>query len=352
MEVTSSQLPGDADRQPCQEGPTNTRDVLLKAPFSTTTGGGDEYGSTMVPGQPQWPYPSGEGGDVEANQSEAESGLAPAWSLPSLDFCSAADALLWEGDEAEPSLPLISAETSTSTAGFASPSSGGQEGDDDADEHSMALSLDVSCQRADFRAMPRALSLLRDYTTKSAQRRYFVVQVYQRLRSSDHTSNRSSSSSSYASSTSASPTLPRTHVCALHDASLLPTNKMLQHWVEVPQEPRMEPRIELRHRRTWARLWARLRGRLQQVVKCCRDRAERRRRAGRDLGRRRRDASPAGRQLCSDGQGASSLDNLDEVLNNLSSDDLYKAGAMCWHVRRIYQRSVSYLQALWCWRGL
>ncbi|XP_070386280.1 uncharacterized protein [Dermacentor albipictus] len=346
MEVTSSQLPGDADRQPCQDGPTNTRDILLKAPSTITTGGGDEYGSTTVPGQPQWPYPSGEGGDVEANQSEAESGLAPAWWLPSPDFCSAVDALPWEGDEEEPSLPPISVETSTSTASPGSPSSGGQEGNDEVDEHSMALILDVSSQRADFRATPSTVSFLSDSSTKSAQRGYFVFPGYQRLRSSDHSSVRSSSSS-YAPSTSASPTAPQTHVCALTDSSLLSTNKLLEQWVEVPLEPRIEPR----RRPMWTRLWAGLLGLLQQMVKCCRDRAERRRRAGCDLGLSRRGASPAGRQLCSNGKRASSHHIFDEVFNNITADEFYKAGARCWHIRRIYQWCVSYLHALCCWRG-
>ncbi|XP_070384407.1 uncharacterized protein [Dermacentor albipictus] len=312
------------------------RDVLLKAPCSTTTGGGDEYGRTTVPGQPQWSYPSGEDGDVEANQSQAESGLAPAWSLPSLDVRCTVDIFPWEGDEAEPSPPPLSIEMSTSTTSVVSPSSGEQEGDDEDDEQPMARVLDVSGQRADFRTTPSAASLLSD----------FVFQGYQSLRSSEHLSSRSSGSS-YGPITSASPTPPQTHVRVLHDAFLLSTNKFLEQWLESPLEPRIEPR----RRPTWARLWAGLRGNLEQMVKCFRDRAGRRHLAGRNLGRRRRDASRAGRELCSDGQGEGSGHNMDEVFTNVSSDDFYMAGAWCWHVRRIYQRCVAYLHALWCWRG-
>nr|XP_054920171.1 uncharacterized protein LOC129381384 [Dermacentor andersoni] len=354
MEVTVPPLPEDADRQPCQEGNTNTRDVLLKPPSCTTSGGGDEYGRTTVPGQPPWPYPSGEGGDVEADQTQAESDvslsteyLTPAGSLLSLDFCSTFDIFPWEGDEAEPSPPPRLAETSTSTASVLSPPSGEEERDEEADEQPVARILDVSGQRVDFRTTPSAASLLSDSSTKSAQRGYFVVQGYQSLSNSDSSDRSSSSGSTYAPSTSASPTPPRTPVRAVHDASVLSTSKLLKQWLEDPLEPRIEPR----RRPTWARLWAGLRGHLQQMVKCRRDRAGRRRLAGRDLGRRRRDAGRAGRKLCSDGQGASSRHNVDEAFNNVSSDEFYTAGARWWHVRRIYQRCVSYLHALWCWRG-
>lgn len=327
-------------------------DVLLKSPCctTTTTGGGDEYGSSTVPGQPPWPYPSGEGGDVDANQSQAESDislsteyLTPAGSLISLDFCSTFDVFPWEGDDAESSPPPRSAETSTSTASVLSPPSGEEERDDEADEQPVARILDVSGQRVDFRTTPSVASLLSDSSTKSAQRSYFLVQGYQSLSNSDSSDRSSSTSSGSSYVPSTSPTPPQTPVRTVRDASVLSTSKLLRQWLEDPLEPRIEPR----RRPTWTRLWAGLRKNLQQMVKCRRDRAGRRRRAGRDLGRRRRDA---GRKLCNDGQRASSRHHVDEVFNNVSSDEFYTAGARWWHVRRIYQRCVSYLHALWCWR--
>lgn len=207
----------------------------------------------------------------------------------------------------------------------------------------VARILDVSGQRVDFRTTPSAASLLSGTSsTKSAQRGYFIVQGYQSLSnsdSSDRSSNATtttSSGSSYVRSTSTSPTPPRTPVRVV-DASVLSTSKLLKPWLEDP----LEPRIEQRPRPTWVRLWAGLCVRLQRLLKCRRDPA----------GRRRRRAATTGRRPCRAGQRAGLRRNADDVFNNVSSDEFYTAGTRWWDVRRIYQRCVSYLHALWCRRS-
>ncbi|XP_065304912.1 uncharacterized protein [Dermacentor albipictus] len=291
----------------------------------------------MVPGQPPWPYPSGHGGDIEAEQLRAESVttvsseyLTPAESCLSQHICPTYGNVSWKGDQAKPSPPPCCVETSYSPTGVLSPPSGEKERDDEATEKPVARILDVSGQRADLRITRSAASLLSDSSTKSAQRGYFVVQEFQSFINSDSSDHWSSFSggSIYAPSSSASHNPARTPIRVVPDASVLSTSKLLKQWVEDPLDPCMEPR----RRPTWARLWAGLRRHLQQMVKCCRDCAGR-------------------RKLCSDGQGLSSRHNVDEVVNNVILDEVNSACARWWHVR-IYQRCVSYLHALWCWRGL
>ncbi|KAL1474940.1 hypothetical protein MTO96_020406 [Rhipicephalus appendiculatus] len=314
----------DADRQPLQGE---------AGPMRGTGGAGDEYGSCTVPGQPPWPS-SGEGGDVAADQSRAESDvsqsteyLTPAGSLLSLDFCSTFDIFPWEEEDAEGEPippPPRSAETSTSRASVLSqsPKTAGEEDDE---EHPVARILDVSGQRVDFRTTPSTASLLSGTSsTKSTQRDYLIVQGYQSLSNSDSSDRYSNattttSGSSYVRSTSTSPTPPRTPVRVV-DPSVLSTSKLLKPWLEDP----LEPRIEQRPRPTWG-------------ARSC-------------LGRRRRDAA-TGTTPCRAGQRAGFRRNADEVSNNASSDDFYTAGTRWWDVRRIYQRCVSYLHALWCRRS-
>ncbi|KAH6940755.1 hypothetical protein HPB50_005927 [Hyalomma asiaticum] len=311
--VTVHPPPEDFDS--CKEH-GNARAVPLEAPC--TSGRGDEYGSSAVPSQPPWPS-SGDGGDVAADQSQAESDnststeyLTPAGSPLSLDFCSTFDIFPWEEEEQIPPPHLDQ----------------------------------ISGQRVGFRTTPSTVSLLSgSSSTQSGQRGYFVVQGYRSLSNSDSSSDRYSntatSGSSYVRSTS--PTPPRTPVRVV-DPSALSTTKLIERWLEDP----LEPHIEQRPRPTWARLWTGLCGHLRRLVTWRHNLAGRRRRAGR-AGHRRRD--PAGRRLCGTGQPESFLRDADDVFNNVSSDEFYTAGTRWGHVRRIYQRCVSYLHALWCRRG-